>query len=250
VRYSFSGRITEAGVEGLRITAPFEDVPITGPQYAALLMDAVEDGWARDLDIRETQNAIVIGPGAKRLTLTNVRITHSAAHSGSAAPADFALQGTQILLDRCRVTGEGTWPVVTQSEVTGPLVVLNFTADHGGVAPHQRWATGLLVDGGKFPGGTGHRPGLAFSNRGTAGSGHGWSVGWAVAWNVNSPVLLVQQPPGALNWCIGCIGTPVTIGSTPNGIFDSPGKMVVPASLYLHQLRDRIGPDALRNIGY
>jgi len=250
VRYSFSGRITEAGVEGLRITAPFEDVPITGPQYAALLMDAVEDGWARDLDIRETQNAIVIGPGAKRLTLTNVRITHSAAHSGSAAPADFALQGTQILLDRCRVTGEGTWPVVTQSEVTGPLVVLNFTADHGGVAPHQRWATGLLVDGGKFPGGTGHRPGLAFSNRGTAGSGHGWSVGWAVAWNVNSPVLLVQQPPGALNWCIGCIGTPVTIGNTPNGIFDSPGKMVVPASLYLHQLRDRIGPDALRNIGY
>jgi hypothetical protein len=251
IHYSFPGRITEAGVEGLRITAPFEDVPITGPQYTALLMDAVEDGWARDLDIRETQNGIVIGPAAKRLTLTNVRITHSAAHSGAAAPADFALQGTQILLDRCRVTGEGTWPVVTQSEVTGPLVVLNFTADHGGVAPHQRWATGLLVDGGKFPGATEHKPGLAFSNRGTAGSGHGWAVGWAVAWNVSSPFLLVQQPPGALNWCIGCIGTPVTIGGTPDGIFDSPGKMVVvPASLYLHQLRDRIGPDALRNIGY
>ena len=251
VRYTFPGRITEAGVEALRITAPFEDVPIAGPQYSALLMDAVEDGWARDLDIRETQNGIVIGPGAKRLTLTNVRITHSAAHTGAAAPADFALQGTQILLDRCRVTGEGTWPVVTQSEVTGPLVVLNFTADHGGVAPHQRWATGLLVDGGKFPGATEHRPGLAFSNRGTAGSGHGWAIGWAVAWNVNSPFLLVQQPPGAMNWCIGCVGSPVTIGSTPNGIFDSPGKMVVvPASLYLHQLRDRIGPDALRNIGY
>jgi hypothetical protein len=251
VRYSFPGRITEVGVEGLRITAPFEDVPITGLQYAALLMDALEDGWARDLDIRETQNGIVIGPAAKRLTFTNVRVTHSGAHSGAAAPADFALQGTQILLDRCRVTGEGTWPVVTQSEVTGPLVVLNFTADHGGVAPHQRWATGLLVDGGKFPGATEQRPGLAFSNRGTAGSGHGWAIGWAVAWNVNSPFLLVQQPPGALNWCIGCIGTPVTIGTTPNGIFDSPGKMVVvPASLYLHQLRDRIGPDALRNIGY
>jgi hypothetical protein len=250
VRYSFPGRITEVGVEGLRIAAPFEDVPISGPQYTALRMDAVEDGWARDLEIQETQNGIVIGPGAKRLTLANISITHSAAHSGSAAPADFALQGTQILLDRCRVTGEGTWPVVTQAEVTGPLVVLNFTADHGGVAPHQRWATGLLVDGGKFPGGTEGRPGLAFSNRATAGSGHGWDIGWAVAWNVISPFLLVQQPPGALNWCIGCIGKPVTIGSTPNGIFDSPGKMVEPASLYLHQLRDRLGPDALRNIGH
>jgi hypothetical protein len=250
VRYSFPGRITEAGVEGLRIEAPFEDVPITQPQYTALRMDAVEDGWARDLEIRETQNGIVIGPGAKRLTLTNVRITHSAAHSGSAAPADFALQGTQILLDRCQVTGESAWPVVTQSEATGPLVVLNFAADHGGVAPHQPWATGLLVDGGKFRGGTERRPGLAFSDRATGGSGHGWDIGWAVAWNVSSPFLLVQQPPGALNWCIGCIGTPVTIGSTPNGIFDSPGKMVEPASLYLHQLRDRLGPDAVRSIGY
>ncbi|HLH19038.1 MAG TPA: hypothetical protein VKX45_17590 [Bryobacteraceae bacterium] len=250
VRYSFPGRITEAGVEGLRIVAPFEDVPISEPQFTALRMDAVEDGWARDLEIQETQNGIVIGPGAKRVTLANVRVTHSQPHSGSAAPADFSLQGTQILLDRCRVAGEGTWPVVTQAEVTGPLVVLNFTADHGGVSPHQRWATGLLVDGGKFPGATERKPGIAFSNRTTAGSGHGWDIGWAVAWNVISPYLLVQQPPGALNWCIGCIGKPVTAGNLPNGIFDSPGKPVEPASLYLQQLRDRLGPDALRNIGY
>jgi hypothetical protein len=250
VRYTFPGRITEVGVEGLRITAPFEDVPTTEPQYAALSMDAVEDGWVRDLDIQETQNGIVIGPGAKRLTVTNVRITHSAAHSGSPAPADFSLQGTQILLDRCRVTGEGTWPVVTRSEAAGPLVVLNFTADHGGFAPHEPWATGLLIDGGKFPGGTEHRPGLSFSNRAKAGSNQGWDIGWAVAWNVTSPFLLVQQPPGALNWCIGCMGTPIQTGSSPNGIFDSPGHMVEPASLYLHQLRDRLWPDAVRNIGY
>jgi hypothetical protein len=250
IRYSFPGRITEAGVEGLRIAAPVEDVPSDGPQYAALGMDAVEDGWARDLDIRDTQNGIAIGPAAKRLTLANVRITHSAARSGSAAPSDFALQGTQILLDRCRVTGEGTRPVVMESEVIGPVVVLNFTADHGGVGADQPWATGLLVDGGKFPGGTERSPALAFSNGATAGSGHGWDAGWAVAWNVTSPFLLVQQPPGALNWCIGCIGTPVTVGTTPNGIFDAPGKVVVPASLYLQQLHDRLGPEAVQSIGY
>jgi hypothetical protein len=256
VRYSFPGRITEVGVEGLRIAAPVEGVPTPGPQYTVLRMDAVEDAWARDLEIQETQNGIEIGPATKRLTLTNVRITHSVAHSGSATPADFAMQGTQILLDRCRVMGEGMWPVVTQSEATGPLVVLNFTADHGGVAPQQRWGTGLLVDGGKFPGATERRPGVAFSagsgsaGSGSAGSGQQWAVGWAVAWNVTSPFLLVQRPPGALNWCIGCIGTPVTVGGTPNAIFDSPGIMVDPASLYLHQLQDRIGPDAVRNIGY
>jgi hypothetical protein len=231
VHYSFPGRIAEVGVEGLRITAPLAD---------AIHIDAVEDGWIRDLEIEETQNGIEIGPGAKRLTLTNVHIGHSAGHSG-ARPADFSLAGTQILLDRCRVTGEGTWPVVTQAAATGPLVVLNFGADHLGIAPHQPWATGLLVDGGKFPGGSEHMPGVAFFSPAAA---------WAVAWNVSSPFLLVQQPPGAMNWCIGCTGTPVTVGSTPNGTFDSPGKPVQPSSLYLQQLRDRLGPDAVRNIGY
>jgi hypothetical protein len=250
VHYSFPGRITEAGVEGLRIAASFDDVPVADPQSTALYIDAVEDGWARDLEIQETQNGIVIGPGAKRLTLTNVRIVHRAAPSGTEAFADFTLEGTQILLDRCGTAGEGTWPVVTRSQAIGPLVVLNFTADHGGVAPHQAWATGLLVDGGKFAGGTERRPGVVFASCATGGSGHCWRTGWAVAWNVTSPFLLVQQPPGAMNWCIGCIGAPVAIGHASNGIFDSPGKMVHPASLYLQQLRDRLGWEAVRNIGY
>ena len=182
VRYSFPGRITEVGVEGLRIAAPFEDVPITEPQYTALLMDAVEDGWARDLEIRGDAEWNRDRSGAKRLTLTNVRITHSAAHSGSAAPADFALQGTQILLDRCRVTGEGTWPVVTQSEVTGPLVVLNFTADHGGVAPHQRWATGLAGGWRQIPGRDRAQagPGLLQPRHGGIGPRLGYRLGGGV----------------------------------------------------------------------
>jgi hypothetical protein len=250
VHYSFPGRITEVGVEGLRITASFEHVPVTDPQYPTLRMDAVEDGWARDLEIQDTQNGIVIGPGAKRITLTNARIAHFAAPAGVEAPTDFTLEGTQILLDRCSTTGQGAWPVVTKSQAIGPLVVLNFTADHGGIAPHQAWATGLLVDGGKFSGGTERRPGVGFSDCANGGSGHCWRTGWAVAWNVSSPFLLVQQPTGAMNWCIGCIGAPVTIGHTPNGIFDSLGTMVHPSSLYLQQLRDRLGWEAVRNIGY
>ena len=222
VRYSFPGRINEVGVEGLRIITPFGGLPAVQPQYSALRMDAVEDGWARDLDIQETLNGVAIGPGAKRLTITNIRITHSA-YAGSPAPADFTLHGTQILLDRCRVIGESASPVATQPEATGPLVILNFTADHGGVTSDSPWTAGVLIDGGKFPGATQSAPGVSFSNR----------VGWSVAWNVTSPFVLVQQPQGAMNWCIGCNGSPVH-----------------PLSLYLQQLRDRLGPDAVRSIGY
>ena len=250
VQYTFPGRISQVGVENLRIAAPAQDVPISGEQYTVLLMDAVLDGWARDIDVRETQNGIVIGASAKRITLDNVRIVHATPHSGAAAPADFAISGTQIFLNRCSVLGEGTWPVVTQAMVTGPIVVLNFKADHAGVSPHQRWATGLLVDGATLQNTTARKQGIAFSNRNTAGSGHGWDIGWAVAWNVTSPYLLVQQPPGAMNWCIGCIGEAVTAANLPSGVFDSPGTAVIPSSLYLEQLRERLGVAALVNIGY
>ena len=106
------------------------------------------------------------------------------------------------------------------------------------------------MDGGKFQGATDQRPGIAFSNRATAGSGHGWDIGWAVAWNVQSPFLVVQQPPGAMNWCIGCTGKVVTSATGPNAIFDSLNKPVEPVSLYLEQLRERLGTAAVKNIGY
>ena len=250
VKYRFPGRIAEAGVERLHIAAPFQDEPISGRQFAAFLIDAAIDSWARDIAISETQNGIVIGASAKRITLDGIRIVHSKAHSGAAAPADFSLSGTQIFVNRCSVSGEGTWPVVTQAEVTGPIVVLNFTSDERGVAPHQRWATGLLVDGAKLNGSTERTPGIAFSNRKTAGSGHGWDIGWSVAWNVESPYLLVQQPPGAMNWCIGCTGKAVEMPGVASGTFDSANRAVTPASLYLEQLRQRLGEQALANIGY
>jgi hypothetical protein len=249
VKYTFPGRIADSGVEALRVVAPFDDVPISGRQFTVLQLEAVIDAWARDIAVQETQNGVVIGSTAKRITFENVRIVHSKPHSGSAAPADFSITGTQVFLNRCSVLGEGTWPVVTQAEVTGPNVVLDFSADHGGVAPHQRWATGLLVDHSEFLGTTAKKQGIAFSNRGTAGSGHGWDIGWAVAWNVKSPYFLVLQPPGSKNWCIGCIGESVPAAGLTNGIFDCPNTTVEPASLYLEQLRERLGDQALAAIG-
>jgi hypothetical protein len=248
VKYTFPGRISEVGVESLRVATPVIDVPITEGQFTAFSMDAVVDAWARDIAIQETQNGVTIGAGAKRVTLESVRIAHSAAHSGAAAPADFSLSGTQVLLSRCRVSGEGTWPVVTQATVTGPLVVLEFASDERGVSPHQRWATGLLVDRSRFDNTTARTPGVAFSNRKTAGSGHGWDIGWAVAWNVTTPFLLIQQPPGTMNWCIGCKGEPVE--TPPVGTFDAKGATVEPSSLYLEQLRERLGEKAVAAIGY
>jgi len=89
------------------------------------------------------------------------------------------------------------------------------------------------------------------------GSGHGWTVGWSVAWNCVAKTYTIQQPPGSMNWAVACIGTRETSSEPgskdkilPSGIFDSHNVPVTPSSLYLAQLKERLGPQALSNIGY
>src|SRR5215467_535716 len=147
IRYTFPGRISHVGVEHLSVIAPPADVDISLPQYTALSLSAVINAWARDIAIQDTQNSITLSNSVKQVTLDSVSVTHTITHSGSDAPADFSISGTQVLVNRCSVIGSGVWPVVTQSRVTGPVVALNFTASERGFSPHQRWATGLLCDG-------------------------------------------------------------------------------------------------------
>ena len=89
------------------------------------------------------------------------------------------------------------------------------------------------------------------------GSGHGWTTGWSVAWNCTAKSFVIQQPPGSANWAIGCNGAQETAPMPflkgpmlPQGIVDSNNTPVAPASLYLAQLRERLGAQALANIGY
>jgi len=255
--YEFPGRITQVGIEHLSIIAPAQEV--SGTQYQAIKLDDAQNAWLRDVNIHDTQNTIVLGSHAKQITIDSVNVIHSYAQSNSAAPFDFSLSGTQVLVNRCSVTGQGnTWPFAPQSRLAGPVVVLNSTADDRGFDPHQRWATGLLCDLCNFPNShTADKAGVAYSNRGFFGSGHGWDAGWSVAWNVTSTYFLIQAPPGTQNWCIGCIGNVLSEAAPggdgtilPNGIYDSFGTAVTPRSLYLAQLKERLGIEALHNIGY
>jgi hypothetical protein len=58
----------------------------------------------------------------------------------------------------------------------------------------------------------------------------------------------VEKPPGSENWAIGCNAKQGT--GTPAGTYESIGTPVVPGSLYLAQLCERLGSAAPANIGY
>jgi hypothetical protein len=250
VPYTFPGRIENLGLEHLSVVASND----LTPDYRVIDMSNVLNGWIRDVQISSSQiNSVSIGSNTKQITLERVIVNHPV--TVNTGNTDFTISGTQILLDRCAALGAQNWPVVTQAETQGPNVVLNFESTQpSGISPHQRWATGFLADNATLPNSPRQTPGIAYTNRFTAGSGQGWDVGWGVAWNVTTAFYLVQNPPGAKNWCIGCIGEalPPTAAPGPGdaGIVDSPGVQVSPQSLYLEQLRERKGPSALIEIGY
>jgi len=103
--------------------------------------------------------------------------------------------------------------------------------------------------------------GIDLMNRGEMGSGHGWTMGWGVVWNSAASSLVIQNPPGAANWSIGTSGAetsaPMKImgqrrgdagPDLPKGFIESPGKRVMPESLYRAQLAERLGTNALKAI--
>ena len=57
VRYVFPGRIEQVGFESTRVVVPPRDAPITEGQYMLLRMNAVSDGWVRDIAVADTQNS-------------------------------------------------------------------------------------------------------------------------------------------------------------------------------------------------
>lgn len=255
VKIKTTGEISQVGVESLRIACPSQSVTIADAHHQAIRMSGVSDGWAKDLDIYNTVNSISIT--GKRITLDGINITHNVPTLGSAKPADLNGSGPQILFNHCNITGDNVFFLATGAKVSGPIVMLNcIFKGNGWIQPHQRWATGVLIDNCQVPDG-----GIDFMNRGAMGSGHGWAIGWAVAWNCNAKSYLNQQPPGAANWVIGSNGEhqkkpipsyPAEAGALPQpeGIYDSPNSPVNPASLYLSQLAERLGKQAVKNIGY
>lgn len=260
VGYTYPGRISRVGIEHLSMIAPAVNVDINSPQFLGVKMDAVINSWLKDVVWQDTQNTVTISNTVKEVTMDQVIVNHTVTHTGDRM-ADFGISGTEIFINRSASNGTGEWPMVMQSRVTGPIVLLNFSSTQAaGIAPHQRWGTGMLADNAMLPNApknpNGGATGIAYQDRGNHGSGQGWAAGWSVAWNVTTPYFVVQQFPGGLNWCIGCVGTKISTGANgydgnvPDGAYDSLGTLVTPPSLYLAQLEERKGPAALAAIGY
>lgn len=245
-------RIAEAGIEDLRLegdpdTGTVNGTPDSGA-FTAILFGGVRDSWVRNVTVRFVSHGFTTRSGAHFNTFEDLAyLDPRYGETEGARRYVFLYEGNSSfnLTQRCYNQG-GRHSFVIGAQVPGPNVFLDCVAvgDSNDSGPHHRWSTGVLYDNTKAYM-------LRVQNRRYSGSGHGWAGAQQMFWNTEHEQYVVQAPPFAMNWSVGQVGK-ITPGKfppeEPAGIVESVGQRVMPRSLYLQQLRDRLGGQAVINI--
>ncbi|KAJ1337846.1 Pectate lyase superfamily protein [Microdochium nivale] len=230
----------EVGIEQLSLSlatscsgSPVNDASCNGA--AISFASGTIDSWARDLQLHNFNFFVSVGYNASRITVQDVAMHRDADVTGVALPADISITGSQVLVQDCGQYGLPSarlFSVMTGSLVPGPNAVLRHVTQSSNqtIYPHQRWAFGLLVEDTDVP--------VLFVNRGTKGSGHGWSMNAGVGWNLRGQAKFESSPLG-VNWCIGCNGAAAAAGGLGNGTYKQSDASVSPGSLFQAQLGAR-----------
>lgn len=250
--YDTSQRISQIGIENLRGDSEFDpkvmleyegkkDKYYADEQHGwdFINIGNAENVWVKDITATHFgYSAVNIGQ-AKWVTVQDSKCLDMVSEITGSRRYCFNIDGQQNLVQRCYAE-TGRHAFVVGGRVCGPNVFLHCKATNQFATsePHHRWSTGGLYDNVSAD--------MAIQDRQWMGSGHGWAGANYVAWNCEGP-MVCQRPPTAQNWAIGQIGEkqPGAFAPRPDGYWESHGRHVQPQSLYLHQLKDRLGKSAI-----
>ncbi len=235
-----SRRISHCGVENMRIQSFYRGATDESHAWTAIRLDDTEHCWVKQVTGQYLSYSTVNIDNSNFTTVQDCAYIDPISRVTGGRRYSFAIQdGLGNLIQRC-YSKNGRHDYVTGSRVAGPNVFLDALAEsaQSDIGPHHRWATGILFDN--------IRAGSTrVWNRGNSGTGHGWSGAQVMFWNIDSykGEFRVDSPLGAINWGIGCIGS----DQTGEGYWENWGDHLQPRSLYLQQLQDRLGVDAIDN---
>lgn len=179
VTYSPPAQTTEIGLANLTIRlvpSRSGDNIATAPSFLAIQVQPYAEAvWVRNVATEGFLASIIIEAHTSRITVQDSIFRRTAPTDRTRGwPMDVTLKGTRALVLRCMteatVAGANAFAVGTQSMNSGPNAVVEYVAKDGWMAPHQRWATGVLFEGCQVDK-------VELANRGSAGSGQGWSIG-------------------------------------------------------------------------
>jgi hypothetical protein len=265
-KYDDPGRLEQVGVENLRALSEFDPTVRTTdygnmdrPNYVAeeyyadenhyrnfVVFDNVKNGWVRNATALHFVNSMVgTQRGAKWITVQDCVSREPVSRRLGARRFTFALRGQLALVQRCH-SDEGRHSFMTGQPTASGNVFLDCraTSPFSSSEPHEQWATGSLYDNVRAP----------LTARFWKNINIGWAGANTVFWNCEGD-FLVQKPPTAQNFSFGHLGVNAVIFNIPlqdttkeNGHIESLGRHVAPRSLYLAQLRERLGDAAVRQV--
>ena len=266
LKYDDPGRIEHVGVENLRGMSEFDPAVRTReygnmdrPNYVAeeyyadeahyanfITFDNVKHGWVRNATALHFVNSMVgSARGSKWLTVQDCVSREPISRRMGARRFTFALRGQLALVQRCH-SDKGRHSFMTGQPTASGNVFLDCkaTSPYSSSEPHERWANGTLYDNVEAP----------LTARFWKNINIGWAGANTVFWNCVGS-FLVQKPPTAQNFSFGHLGVNAVVFNIPlqdptreTGHIESLDRHVSPRSLYLTQLRDRLGEIAVRNI--
>jgi hypothetical protein len=266
VKYEDPGRIDTVGIENLRAVSEFDPTRrsteygnmdranYTAEEYYAdedhyrnfVVFDNVRNGWVRNATALHFVNSMVgTQRGSKWLTVQDCVSREPVSRRMGARRFTFALRGQLALVQRCQ-SDKGRHSFMTGQPSGSGNVFLDCraTSPFSSSEPHEQWANGTLYDNVQAP----------LTARFWKNINIGWAGANTVFWNCEGD-FLVQKPPTAQNFSFGHIGVnavvfniPLQDSSKENGHIESLDRHVTPRSLYLTQLRERLGDAAVRRI--
>jgi hypothetical protein len=266
VKYDDPGRIEKVGVENLRGMSEFDPTKRTkaygnmdrqnyvAEEYYAdedhyynfITFDNIKNAWVRNVTaLHFVYSMVGTQRGSKWITVQDCVSREPVSQRAGARRFTFGLRGQLALVQRC-ASDKGRHSFMTGQPTGSGNVFLDCVATnpYSSSEPHEQWATGSLYDNIRAP----------LTARFWKNITIGWAGANTVFWNCEG-YFLVQKPPTAQNYSFGHIGVNSVVFNIPlqdttkeTGYIESLDRHVTPRSLYLIQLRERLGEAAVRNI--
>ncbi|MDB4180868.1 T9SS type A sorting domain-containing protein [Flavobacteriaceae bacterium] len=244
--YNGNSQLKECGVENLRIFV--ESSGVTGRDHVkiGLHLIGVDNSWVKGVTISRVSDQGVKFDEATRCSVIDTKVLdmHGPISGGWRYNFEVTDFCNNILFENCTASnGRHTFVANGASDVNG-IVFTNCSSsgDYTRSESHRRWGQGILWDNITWTN-TNTTGILGLHNRGSYGTGHGWTVTNGVAWNINAPSnqIAIQKPPIGQNYAIGCNATVNGDGpfSHPAGYIEGTGENLKIQSLYTAQLEDR-----------
>ena len=236
-----SSRISNCGVENLKMTSTYTSSTDELHGWNAIFIDKAENCWVKNVIAYDfAYSCVNVNDNGAFVTVDSCSMLDPVSIITGGRRYSFNVSGQRCLVQNC-TTRNGRHDYVDGSRTPGPSVFYNCTStlEHADIGPHHRWSTGILIDNVTTDGQ------IRVQDRADSGSGHGWSGAQIMFWNCTSPDFVVQDPPSYhCNWAIGCVGPITNVGqwtTNPLGIVQSKGKKITAIpSLFKAQLAERL----------